>query len=222
MSERVDRAALAGAAVAGIISISSAEGRYEPLDAVMGVVLGILLVTFYRPERPALRRDAWRPAASAAAVLALVLLIIVSPFIDNHAESLTKELKDQQAAAKLSVEVSRQLSEIWLGAFAVTFIILWVTRMKPFAKTLSDIPRTPYIDGQAESLTKDSTNQQAAAQRAIPGQHSDGLWLGALAMLIVLWIRRTKPNVTESSSGPRATTPWPPGNQHHLSTTPDG
>ncbi len=46
MSRMADQAALAGVAVAGIISISSAEGRYEPFDATIGIVLAILLACF--------------------------------------------------------------------------------------------------------------------------------------------------------------------------------
>lgn len=42
----VDQAALLGAAVAGVIAISASEGRYEALDSVSGVVLGLLLLTY--------------------------------------------------------------------------------------------------------------------------------------------------------------------------------
>ncbi len=81
MSGSVDRAALAGVAVAGVISVASAEGGYEPLDSVVGLVLLVLFVRFSLPGDLEPAREWWRPTAPAA-VFALLCCLVTSPFIE--------------------------------------------------------------------------------------------------------------------------------------------
>ena len=129
MTRGSDQVALAGAAVAGIISIGSAEGRYEPFDATMGIVLAILLACFYRPPRPATWMVALRQSAGAASVFALVLCIMIAPLLDAAAESLTAPLTERRAA-ELTVQISWQLFSTWVVAFLTLWMIAfgWASR----------------------------------------------------------------------------------------------
>jgi len=130
MSRIADEAALAGVAVAGIISISSSDGRYEPFDAATGIVLAILLASFYRPQKPAAWREALYTTASGASVIALVFCIIISPIVDWTVEKPLSAYIPDNRVAYVSVVVSWRLSAVWLGAFVVVGILL-AMRMWP-------------------------------------------------------------------------------------------
>jgi len=123
---QVDQAALAGVAVAGIISISSAEGRYEPFDAVVGIVLGLLLVAFYRPKRPTSPPSSVFQSMAGAAVFGLVLCIVAAPMLDAYVAPLTHE--SSQAG---STRVSWMLLNLWFCLFVVGFDVLFFTFLRP-------------------------------------------------------------------------------------------
>ncbi|WP_433794729.1 hypothetical protein [Actinoplanes sp. CA-252034] len=139
MSRRTDLVALAGVAVAGIIAISSAEGRYEPFDAISGVVLAILLISFYRIPPSINWRDALYEAASVAAVGALLLCIMVAPIIDAAVAPLSAD-SSATKAMEVTVVVSSRLSWTWLMAFIPLWITLFGIALRPSARST---PTTP-------------------------------------------------------------------------------
>jgi hypothetical protein len=128
MTVNVDQAALAGVGVAGVIAISSADGPYEPFDSVTGIVLAVLLISFYRPQPPASNRQAWARAVPAAAVGSLVLCLIVSPLIEGIFAILS--LKPGEARA---LGVSCALSVLWVVLFVLAVVLLPYTAMKPIS-----------------------------------------------------------------------------------------
>ncbi|MFI7081792.1 hypothetical protein ACIBO1_31325 [Micromonospora sp. NPDC049903] len=81
MAFTVDQAAVAGVGVAGVISVSAADGPYTVFDSVMGVVLLILFLSFYERGTPGVRSSDRFPAA-AAAVLAVIFCLVLSPLVE--------------------------------------------------------------------------------------------------------------------------------------------
>src|SRR4051794_34364081 len=75
-----DQAALAGIGVAGVISISAADGPYTPFDAVLDLVLLLVFIYFYEQRERTGERTA-RFLSAPAAVLALVMCLILSPAV---------------------------------------------------------------------------------------------------------------------------------------------
>ncbi|HET6480792.1 MAG TPA: hypothetical protein VFG35_12240 [Actinoplanes sp.] len=130
MSRGVDQAALAAAAVAGIISISSAEGRYEPFDATIGIVLAILLACFYRPPVARSWKEALPQATSAAAVFALLFCIVIAPVLDAQFAPLSADLNGA-AAADINAQVSWQLFWTWLITFIILAMLLYGLAVRP-------------------------------------------------------------------------------------------
>ncbi|MEU8820437.1 hypothetical protein [Actinoplanes sp. NPDC048796] len=126
MSRATDLAALTGVAVAGIIAISSAEGRYEPFDATSGIVLSILLACFYRLPRALAWRDALREATPVAAVGALLFCIMLAPVIDAAVAPLSEPLTDKRAT-EITALVSLRLFWTWLMTFVPLWIVLFAT-----------------------------------------------------------------------------------------------
>ncbi|WP_127501667.1 hypothetical protein [Actinoplanes solisilvae] len=130
MSRGSDLVTLGGAAVAGIISISSAEGRYEPFDATVGIVLAILLACFYRPPAPSGWPDALRQAAAAGAVFALVFCLVIAPIVDASVAPLSANLSDARAT-ELTVVVSYRLFWTWLIAFVPLVMVTFGFAVRP-------------------------------------------------------------------------------------------
>ncbi|HZN70879.1 MAG TPA: hypothetical protein VFC00_04230 [Micromonosporaceae bacterium] len=119
MAVEVDQAALAGAAVAGVIAISSAEGRYEPFETVTGVVLAILLAAYYRPSTPEKGRDEAVKALTPSAVVALVASLVASSVVDWATMSGRLHVFGRN-----SLGTSWALSLFWLIAFVGAYIAL--------------------------------------------------------------------------------------------------
>jgi ammonia channel protein AmtB len=142
MSRRTDVVALAGVAVAGIIAISSAEGRYEPFDAVSGIVLAILLISFYRMPRSITWRDALCEAAPVAAVGALLLCIMVAPIIDAAVAPLCADSSDIEATG-VTVVVSSRLSWTWLIAYIPLWITFFGIALRPSTRSTRASPPDP-------------------------------------------------------------------------------
>jgi hypothetical protein len=79
--QTIDSAALAGAAIAGALTVFSAPGPYVPLNGVVGLTLLILLLT-YEPRR---YRSDWQNLAFGG-VCALCALLVVG-FVTEFWES---------------------------------------------------------------------------------------------------------------------------------------
>lgn len=155
MSRGTDLVALTGVAVAGIVAISSAEGRYEPFDATSGTVLTILLVCLYRLPRSAGWRDALREATPAAAVGALLFCIMIAPIIDAGVAPLSANLSETRAT-EVTVVVSSRLSWTWLMAFLPLWITLFGAAIRPPAQSA----RT-YSPGPTAWTTDSSGHERA-------------------------------------------------------------
>ena len=74
-SNRVDHAALLGAALAASVSVAVADGDWEPLESIVGIVLVAVLVAHY----PWRQESAKRSAFAVASVTALCGVLIVAP-----------------------------------------------------------------------------------------------------------------------------------------------
>jgi hypothetical protein len=123
MTVSVDQAALAGVGVAGVISISSADGPYTPFDGIMGVVLLIVLLYFYDGTGPNYSQSI-RFFSAPAAVLALVLCLIVSPIVQAcwyYASETWREFA-----------VDSTLTVLWIILFGLAFL-RWTQRMATHA-----------------------------------------------------------------------------------------
>jgi len=113
MDRNIDQAALIGTAVAGVIAVSSAEGRYEPFDSVVGVVLAIVLIAFYRPAPAATSGQAWTMAAPPAAVGALTACLVLSFPVDKLIGALARD-----GDSPTDLATSTALTLLWVLLFA--------------------------------------------------------------------------------------------------------
>lgn len=118
VGNKVDQAALAGAAVAGVIAISASEGRYEPFESIVGIVLAILLLSYRRVSEGERSDDGWPGALSWAAVGSLVLCLIASFPVDQAVDAI------MAGGGNLSLATSWALSGLWLIWFTVGLAIL--------------------------------------------------------------------------------------------------
>jgi len=112
----IDQAALAGIGVAGVISISAADGPYTPFDAVLGVVLLVVFIYFYE-QRERAGGQAVRFLSAPAAVLALILCLIVSPAVQLGWIAL-----DDEHWREFAVDLT--LAVLWLLFFRLAFLPL--------------------------------------------------------------------------------------------------
>ena len=119
MNVNVDRAALAGVAISSIIAVSASDGRYEPFESVLGIVLAILLAAYYRPSTPATSGQAWIQALPAAAVGALTSCLVMSFPLDQLVTQVGNTHRDSATLA-----VSWAMSIFWVVAF-VPMVILF-------------------------------------------------------------------------------------------------
>ena len=84
-SDRIDQAALMGAAVAAVFALVLSPGEYTLLEVVVGITLGAVLLGYYRaPRHHFLWRDALAKASALGAVGALCLSLIVAPVLQNY------------------------------------------------------------------------------------------------------------------------------------------
>lgn len=76
-ARNVDQAALLGVALAATVSISAAEGPWEPIETVVGLVL-ISVVAAYYDFSTSLREWSWARSAALASVIALCWCLTVA------------------------------------------------------------------------------------------------------------------------------------------------
>ena len=77
-SRNPDEAAVLGTTLAAAISISVAEGPWEPIESVIGLVLIVVILAYMEPHRA--RRQPWSPARrwAVAGVLGLCVSLALA------------------------------------------------------------------------------------------------------------------------------------------------
>jgi hypothetical protein len=75
---RVDPAALMGAAVAAVLTITLAPGFWWWFDSIIGLTLSLVLLAFHKPIRPVRLKEAWARVGAFASVMGLSVVLLVS------------------------------------------------------------------------------------------------------------------------------------------------
>ncbi|MEV4711271.1 hypothetical protein [Micromonospora sp. NPDC049374] len=73
-----DHVAILGVALAATVSIAAAEGPWEPLETIVGIVLVLVVVAFHDRPGGQGRGEGWARQAVLASVLALCCCLIVA------------------------------------------------------------------------------------------------------------------------------------------------
>jgi hypothetical protein len=73
-----DQAALLGVALAATVSISAADGPWEPIESIVGIVLLSVVVAYFDFSRSHLDGQTWVRPAALASVLGLCWCLVIA------------------------------------------------------------------------------------------------------------------------------------------------
>jgi hypothetical protein len=101
-----DQAALIGGALAAVLAIAQADGRWDFFDSVLGLAILVVLLTFYRPTQQPKGRYSLFERIALSAVLAAIGCVIAGVVVEWRAPH----------------HVSATLAMVWVGLLIVLFV----------------------------------------------------------------------------------------------------